>query len=109
MNIGAAVLVEDFLQVWVHLRRREKSGMAERRAFAVTSSDGGSAGFMVRSQLRNDAPDFSGVVDRQVLQQPLGDASQLDVDVKGGHLAADGGAVGVAGTVQILVRRRPGA
>lgn len=32
----------------------KNAGRAARSAFAVTSSDGGSAGFMVRSQLRND-------------------------------------------------------
>src|ERR1035437_726375 len=37
------------------------------------------------------------MVDRQVLKQPLGDASQLDVVVKGGHLAAGGGPIGNAG------------
>src|ERR1017187_4082821 len=43
------------------------------------------------------------MVDRQVLKQPLGDASQLDVVVKGGHLAAGRGTIGIAGAVQILV------
>jgi hypothetical protein len=32
-----------------------------------------------------------------MLQQPLSDASQLDMDVEGGHLAADRGAVSIAG------------
>jgi hypothetical protein len=32
-----------------------------------------------------------------MLQQPLSDASQLDMDVEGGHLAVDRGAVSIAG------------
>lgn len=34
-----------------------------------------------------------GVCNREVLQQPLGDRSDLDVEVVGGELAADGVAI----------------
>jgi len=51
MNIGAFVLVQDFLQFGVEWGKCEKSRMAARRAFAATRSDGGTAGFLVRSQL----------------------------------------------------------
>ena len=38
-----------------------------------------------------------------MLQQPLGDASQLYMDVERTQLASDRGAVGIAGPVQVLV------
>ena len=49
------------------------------------------------------APHLGGVVDRQVLQQPLGNASQLNMDVGGVQFTADRGAISMACPVQILV------
>jgi hypothetical protein len=66
--------------------------------------EGGIHGVKPTSEI---APHFCGVIDGQVLQQPLSDAAELHVQVKGLHLSADGSAVGIAGPVQILVAVTP--
>ena len=48
-------------------------------------------------------PDIGCVVQRKVLKQSLSDASQLNMGVECGHLAADCGAVSVAGPVEVLI------
>lgn len=99
MNIRVSVFLDDFLEVWVDFRRREKCGDGRTQGIC-----GHQFGWRERrvhgaEPASERAPYFGGMVDRQVLQQPLGNASQLDVRVKGAHLSANPGTVGIACTV----------
>src|ERR1039458_9277594 len=97
MNIGAPVLVEDFLQFGVQHGRREKSWNGRTEGVCGNQFCWRESWIHGPEPASEAEPDFSGVVQRQVLKQSLSDASQLNMDVECSHLAADRGAVSVAG------------